>query len=135
MNSNLRRRLKAVADDLRGPLGRIPLDRVLRRHLDLFEELRREGCTWSQLARAVAAAGVRRADGEMVSVDHLRGTVSRQMREKASALQDPPTKDRAPQRTAVSVGRTRSTPQIGKTAKLRGRKTARRSPVVALDPG
>jgi hypothetical protein len=29
MNSNLRRRLKAIADDLRGPLGRIPLDRVL----------------------------------------------------------------------------------------------------------
>lgn len=83
MNSNLRRRLKAVADDLRGSLGRIPLDRVLRRHLDLFEELRREGCTWSQLARALAAAGVRRADGEMVSVDHLRGTVSRQMREKS----------------------------------------------------
>ena len=82
MNSNLRRRLKAVADDLRGPLGRIPLDRVLRRHLDLFEELRREGCTWSQLARALAAAGVRRADGEMVSVDHLRGTVARQVREK-----------------------------------------------------
>jgi hypothetical protein len=51
MNSNLRRRLKAIADDLRGPLGRIPLDRVLRRHLDLFEELRREGCTWLQLAR------------------------------------------------------------------------------------
>jgi hypothetical protein len=123
MNSNLRRRPKAVADDLRGSLGRIPLDRVLRRHLDLFEELRREGCTWSQLARALAAAGVRRADGEVVSVDHLRGTVSRQMREKASLLQDPPTKDRAPQRTAVSVGRTRSAPQIGKTAKLRGRKT------------
>ena len=123
MNSNLRRRLKAVADDLRGSLGRIPLDRVLRRHLDLFEELRREGCTWSQLARALAAAGVRRADGEMVSVDHLRGTVSRQVREKASVLQDSPTKDRAPQRTAVSVGRTRSTAQIGKTAELRGRKT------------
>lgn len=122
MNSNLRRRLKAVADDLRGPLGRIPLDRVLRRHLDLFEELRREGCTWSQLARALAAAGVRRADGEMVSVDHLRGTVARQVREKASLLQDPTTKDRAPQRTAVSVGRTRSILQIGKTVKLRGRK-------------
>jgi hypothetical protein len=123
MNSNLRRRLKAVAGDLRGSLGRIPFDRVLRGHLDLFEELRREGCTWSQVARALAAAGVRRTDGEMVSVDHLRGTVSRQMRKKASVLQDSPTKDRAPQRTAVSVGRTRSTPQIGKTAKLRGRKT------------
>jgi hypothetical protein len=95
MNSNLRRRLKAIADDLRGPLGRIPLDRVLRRHLDLFEELRREGCTWLQLARALAAAGGRRAEGKMVSVDHLRGTVSRQMREKTSVLQAPPTKDPA----------------------------------------
>lgn len=123
MNSDLRRRPKAVADDLRGSLGRISLDRVLRRHLDLFEELRGEGCTWSQLARALAAAGVRRADGEMVSVDHLRGTVSRQMRENAPVLQDSPTKDRAPQQTAAPVGRTRSTPQIGKTAKLGGRKT------------
>jgi hypothetical protein len=95
MNSNLRRRLKAIDDDLRGPLGRIPLDRVLRRHLDLFEELRHEGCTWLQLAPALAAAGGRRADGKMVSVDHLRGTVSRQMREKTSVLQAPPTKDPA----------------------------------------
>jgi transposase len=52
MNSNLRRRLKAIANDLRGPLGRIPFDRVLRRHLDLFEELRRGGCTWLQLVVA-----------------------------------------------------------------------------------
>lgn len=59
MNSDVRRRLKALADDLEGPLGRIPLDRALRGHLGLFAELRREGCTWSQLARALAARRIK----------------------------------------------------------------------------
>jgi hypothetical protein len=89
MNSDVRRRLKAVADDLQGPLGQIPLDRALRRHTDLFKELRRDGCTWVQLARALAAVGVRRADGGMVSADHLRGTVSRQIKERLRAPSEP----------------------------------------------
>ena len=77
MNSELQKRLKALAADLDGPLGPRPLDQVLRRHLDLFEELRRGGAQWSQIAHAIAAAGVRRADGGTVSADHLRGTISR----------------------------------------------------------
>jgi hypothetical protein len=72
MNSDVRRRLKALADDLEGPLGRIPFDRALRRHIDLFEKLQREGCSWSQLARALAAIGVRRADGGTISADQVR---------------------------------------------------------------
>ena len=86
MNSDVRRRLKALADDLEGPLGRIPFDRALRGHIDVFEELRREGCSWSQLARALAAVGVRSADGRTISADHLRGAVSRQMKVNVSCL-------------------------------------------------
>jgi hypothetical protein len=89
MNSDVRRRLKALADDLEGPLGRIPFDRALREHIGLFEELRREGCTWLQLAQALTAVGVRRADGGMVSADHLRGAVSRQMRGRSQAPSGP----------------------------------------------
>jgi len=88
MNSELQKRLKALSDDLEGPLGPRPLDQVLRRHLDLFEELRGAGAQWSQIAHAIAAAGVRRADGGMVSADHLRGTVSRQF--KARFRRSPP---------------------------------------------
>jgi hypothetical protein len=88
MNSDVRRRLKALADDLEGPLGRIPFDRALREHIGVFEKLRREGCTWSQLARALAAVGVRRADGEIISADHLRGAVSRQIRARSHAPSD-----------------------------------------------
>jgi hypothetical protein len=120
MNSNLRRRLKAIADELRGPLGRIPLDRVLRRHLDLFEELRREGCTWLQLARALAAAGVRRADGKMVSVDHLRGTVSRQMPEKSLRATSP-----AKERSRDSANRGLGGPNAAYTANRRGAQAQR----------
>jgi hypothetical protein len=122
MNSNLRRRLKAIADDLRGPLGRIPLDRVLRRHLDLFEELRREGCTWLQLARALAlaAAGVRRADGKMVSVDHLRGTVSRQTREKNLRATSP-----AKERSRAAANRGLGGPNAAYIANRRGSQAQR----------
>src|ERR1700733_6181889 len=84
MNSEVRRRLKSLADDLEGPLGPVPFDRALRGHIELFEELRRQRCTWSQIARALAAVGIRRTDGGTVSADHLRGAVSRQMKRNAS---------------------------------------------------
>jgi hypothetical protein len=37
MNSDLRRWLKALADDMKGTLRPIPFDRVLHKHLYLFE--------------------------------------------------------------------------------------------------
>jgi hypothetical protein len=120
MNSDLRRRMKAVADDLEGPLGRIPFDRALRGHIDLFEELRREGCSWSQLTQALAAVGVRRADGGTISADHLRGAVSRQMRARShvssgSAARTERTEP-ASARSRSSEGRARPTIAVGKPA-------------------
>ncbi len=113
MDSDLRRRLKALADDLEGPLGRIPFDRALRGHIDLFEELRREGCSWSQLARALAAVGIRRADGCTISADHLRGAVSRQMRARSHAPSGSTAGTERPEpasaRSRSSEGRTRPT--------------------------
>lgn len=126
MNSDLRRRLKALADDLEGPLGRIPFDRALRGHIGLFEELRREGCTWSQLSRALAAVGVRRADGGTVSADHLRGAVSRLMKQNASALASRSVQDSSPLRSAreenapfESKTGEAATPRVGRTADAR----------------
>lgn len=115
MNPNLQRRLKALADNFRGPLGPIPLDRAVRRHRDLFEEFRDEGFTWSQIARALAAAGIRRADGSSFSADRLRGAVSRQMKVKASASTNRPRENAIPLRTpeeqAPSESRTTKTAQ------------------------
>jgi hypothetical protein len=134
MNSDVRRRLKALADDLEGPLGRIPLDRVLRGHVDLFAELRREGCTWSQLARALAAVGVRRADGGGVSADHLRGAVSRQMKGgSASTPTGQPVED-STLRTAVPEEKASSGSRTGKTAAPRARKTVAVKPVGVQKP-
>lgn len=115
MDSDLRRRLKAVADDLEGPLGRIPLDRALRKHIDLFEELRREGCSWPQLARALAVVGVKRADGEMIAADHLRGAVSRLMKVSASASTGRLSENTAPLRTAAPKEQAPSRSRTAKT--------------------
>lgn len=117
MDSDLRRRLKAVADDLEGPLGRIPLDRALRKHIDLFAELRREGCSWPQLAGALAAVGVKRADGATVSADHLRGAVSRQMKVNASASTVRLSENTTPLRTAASKEQVSSKSRTAKTAR------------------
>jgi len=116
MNPNLQRRLKAHADNFKGPLGPIPLDRAVRRHRDLFEEFRDEGFTWSQIARALAAAGIRRADGSSFSADRLRGAVSRQMKVKASASTGRFAENTTPLRTAVRAEQTSSKSRTAKTA-------------------
>ena len=133
MNSDVRRLLKALADDLEGPLGRIPLDRALRGHVGLFAELRRKGCTWSQLARALAAVGVRRADGGTVSADHLRGAVSRQTKWIASAPTGRPVED-STLRTAAPEEKASSGSGTGETAALRTRKTVAVKPVGVQKP-
>ncbi|MFO1108415.1 MAG: hypothetical protein U1E61_04470 [Bradyrhizobium sp.] len=132
MNSDVRRRLKALADDLEGPLGRIPFDRALRRHINLFEELRREGCSWSQLARALAAVGVRRADGETISADHLRGAVSRQVKVNASAPTAKPVED-STHRT-VAPEKAPSASRTGETAAPKARNTAAVKPTGVQKP-
>jgi len=63
MNSDLRQ-LKALVDDLTGPLGPMSFDRAVRRYPTLLEGFRAVGYTWSQIARALAAAGIQRPDGE-----------------------------------------------------------------------
>lgn len=134
MNSNLQRRLKALADNFKGPLGPIPLDRAVRRHRGLFEEFRDEGFTWSQIARALAAAGIRRADGSSFSADRLRGAVSRQMKVTASAPTGPPAEDSTPLRTAAPEEKASSGPKTGETAAPRARKTVAVKPLGVQKP-
>ena len=120
MSSNLQRQLKALADNFKGPLGPIPLDRAVRRHRGLFEEFRDEGFTWSQIARALAAAGIRRADGSSFSADRLRGAVSRQMK---AAPAGQPVGDSIPLRTAAPEKKASAGSRTGETTAPRARKT------------
>lgn len=80
MDAQLRARLKSFAESLQGPLGMIPLDRAIRADLDLFRMLKASGATWVQIANALAIVGVRRPNGSLLSADHLRSTISRQLK-------------------------------------------------------
>ena len=63
-----------------------------------------------------AAVAIRRADGETVSADHLRGAVSRQMKVKASASTSRPVENTTPLRTAVLEEQTSSKSRTAKKA-------------------
>lgn len=108
MNSKIRARLKTFVEGLSGPLGTVPLDRAIRANLSLFQILRASGATWPQIANALAAAGARRPDGSLISSDHVRSAVTRQLKRTS------PTE--APQEPAATSGRnqppriTKSTP-------------------------
>jgi hypothetical protein len=80
MDNKIRERLKALAERLEGPLGNVPLDRVIRTDLGLFRGLRDSGATWPQIASALAAAGARRPDGRTIGTDHVRSAVTRQLK-------------------------------------------------------
>jgi hypothetical protein len=80
VDSKIRVRLRAFAEGLSGPLGSVPLDRAIRVDLRLFRDLRESGATWPQIANALAAAGARRPDGSLISADHVRSAVSRQLK-------------------------------------------------------
>lgn len=73
-------RLADFADRLNGPLGAVPLDRAIRSDLELFITLRSTGVTWVQIANALASAGARRPDGGVISADHVRSAISRQLK-------------------------------------------------------
>ena len=108
MNSDLRQ-LKALVDDLTGPLGPMPFDRAVRRHLTLFEGFRAAGYTWSQIARALAAAGIQRPDGEGYAAERLRAAVFRQEKRKGAVLPERAAPKSKPGET-ITLGRTQKEP-------------------------
>ena len=115
MNSDVRRQLKALVADLTGPLGPMPFDRAVRRHLALFEGFRAAGYTWSQIARALAAAGIQRPDGEGYAAKRLCAAIFRQEKRKAAVSTTPSTQDSAPQRTTVLAERAAPKSEPGET--------------------
>lgn len=71
----------------------VPLDRVVARHADAFEELRGLGMTWRGISQLLMRAGARRADDSLISSDQLRVAYAR-VGQKAAPF------DRKPRRPA-----------------------------------
>ncbi len=71
------RTAKLIADQINGPLGRVPMERVFAQHLEFFEELKALGATWPQIASLLDEAGIRRKDGKTLTAAQLRATISR----------------------------------------------------------
>jgi hypothetical protein len=88
MEKEIDKGLAAFLATLQGPFGKIPFERAVVRHLPLFICLRRRGQTWPGLASLLTARGVRRANGHPISVEQLRGLVSRQMRRPGTSASD-----------------------------------------------
>ena len=88
MDKEIDKGLAAFIATLPGPFGQIPFERAVVRHLPLFLGLRQRGLTWTRVASLLTARGVRRANGHPISVEQLRGVVSRQMRRSRISASD-----------------------------------------------
>ncbi len=88
VDKEINKGLAAFIATLQGPFGQIPFERAVVRHLPLFLGLRQRGLTWTSVASLLTARGVRRADGHPISVEQLRGVVSRQMRHSGTSSSD-----------------------------------------------
>lgn len=78
MKDDFKRILVMLASDFDGPAGAIPVERLVRKHLRRFEELRSHGLTWEQISRLLFGAGILRSDGRAFPPSHLRGVFGRQ---------------------------------------------------------
>jgi hypothetical protein len=88
MDKEIDKSLAAFVTTLQGPFGQIPFERAVVRHLPLFLGLRQRGLTWTGIAGLLTGRGVRRANGHPISVEQLRGVISRQMRRSEISASD-----------------------------------------------
>jgi hypothetical protein len=88
MDKEIDKGLAAFVTTLQGPFGQIPFERAVVRHLPLFLGLRQRGVTWTGIAGLLTARGVWRANGHPISVEQLRGVVSRQTRRSGTSASD-----------------------------------------------
>jgi cytosine/adenosine deaminase-related metal-dependent hydrolase len=121
------RRSAAFAAGLLGPLGPLPLERVLRQHVQLFTDLRQTGASWRQIAALMVRHGVTRKDGQTVDATQWAAMVSRA---EKSAAQSPPIsalqekRQRAPASVKVEGGTDSNSNLIRDSVRARMRKSA-----------
>lgn len=77
---------EAIAGDLRGPAGAIPLDRVIARHLPWFALCRERGMSWPQICRLLHTRGAGREGGLPFTHGHLSAVVWRQRQKRSASL-------------------------------------------------
>lgn len=68
---------KTFKRDLDGPLGPLPMEQVIRRHIATFSDLRAAGATWPQIANLMSKAGVLSKNSNVIQPSQWRATVSR----------------------------------------------------------
>lgn len=73
----LRAGMARIATDLSLAGEFIALDAVVERHLAFLLDARAAKLRWPSVARMLAQAGARRADGSAISADQIRASVSR----------------------------------------------------------
>lgn len=66
-----------IAKDLEGPLGRVPMERVIEKHIVFFNDLRSSGATWPQIAELLQRVRITKKNGGAISASQIRATVSR----------------------------------------------------------
>src|SRR5690349_11045678 len=68
---------RQFAAALDGPLGRRPIEAVMREHRTLFDNLRAAGASWPQIATLLLKAGACTGRGSPIPANALRAMASR----------------------------------------------------------
>jgi hypothetical protein len=95
-----RTRAQEFVSKCNGPIGPIPLQRVLRGNIEFFDELRLSGGTWEQIAALLHGEGLRTQRGEVVSAAVLRALYGREAKRRTRVgsvpllLEPPPSESR-----------------------------------------
>lgn len=83
------RRVADFAVSLQGALGPLPLERIVKDHLGLFAEMRRNGASWRQIAAMMAKNGIKKKDGGIIDSTQWAAMVSRAGRKGDKAGRQP----------------------------------------------
>ena len=119
---DIEQRAKLISSETRGLLGPVPLERVVRKHVDFFKELRNAGASWRQIAALMTKAGIYRKDDQPIGHDQWRSMVARANRMSKETQE--------PARQAVpSPRRSRPEPALSYSSKS----TTQSEPVGATD--
>jgi len=95
------KRAKVFAKDLQGIFGRLPVERIVSRHLDLFQELRTAGITWKQIADLMYSVGVTRESGKKIPREQWTSMFSRALK-KSHSTESMPVPKPSPKETVDS---------------------------------
>lgn len=79
MTHDVQKIVSAMTADFHGPVGPIPVERLLRKYHHLLADLRKRGLTWEQISRLLAGGGIKHRNGLAFPAAHLRGVFRRHL--------------------------------------------------------